>query len=51
MMKLLGLIVSARSSSSDHRTTFGFDVLPFVGVVFFLSSYPVGVVLFPCPAH
>ena len=33
------------------RSTFGFDALPFVGVVFFSSSSLVGVVLFPSPAH
>ena len=49
MMKLQGLIVIARSSSGDHRPTFGFDVLPFLGVVFFPSSSLVGVVLFPSP--
>ena len=51
MTKLQGLIVDARSLSSDRRPTFGFNVLPFVGVVFFLSSSLVGVVLFPSPAH
>ena len=51
MMKLQGLIVTARSSSSDHRPTFSFDVLPFVRVVFFPSSSLVGVVLFPSLAH
>ena len=51
MMKLQGSIVTARSPSGDRRSTFGFDVLPFVGVVFFPSSSLVGVVLFPSPAH
>ena len=51
MMKLQGLIVTARSSSGDSRPTFGFDVLSFVGVVFFPSSSLVGVVLFPNPGH
>ena len=51
MMKLQGLIVNARSSFGDRRPTFGFDALPFEEVVFFLSSSPVGVVLFPSPAH
>ena len=51
MTKLQGLIISARSPSGDRRPTFGFDVLPFVGVVFFPSSSLVGVVLFPNPAH
>ena len=51
MMKLQGLIVIARSPSGDCRPTFGFDVLPFVGVVFFPSSSLMGVVLFLSPAH
>ena len=51
MMKFQGLIVAARSLSGDRRPTFGFDALPFVGVVFFPSSSLVGVVLFPSLAH
>ena len=51
MMKLQGLIVTARSSSGDRRPVFGFDVLPFVGVVFFSSSSLMGVVLFPSLAR
>ena len=51
MTKLQGLIVAARSLSGDRRSTFGFDVLPFVRVVFFPSSSLMGVVLFPSPAH
>ena len=51
MMKLQGLIVTAWSSSGDRRPTFGFDVLLFVEVVFFLSSSLLGVVLFPSRAH
>ena len=51
MMKLQGLIVTARSPSGDHRPTFGFDVVLFIGVVFFPSSSLVGVVLFPSLAH
>ena len=51
MMKLQGLIVTTRSLSGDRRQTFGFNVLPFVRVVFFPSSSLVGVVLFPSPAH
>ena len=51
MMKLQGLIVAARSSSGDRRPMFGFDTLPFVGVVFFPSSSLVGVVLLPSPTH
>ena len=46
-----GLIVTARSLFGDRRSTFGFDALPFVGVVFFLSSSLMGVVLVPTPAH
>ena len=51
MMKLRGLIVTAWGLFGDLRSTFGFDALPFVGVVFFPSSSLVGVVLFPSPAH
>ena len=51
MMKHQSLIVAVRSLSSDRRPTFGFDALPFVGVVFFTSSSLVGVVLFPSPTH
>ena len=51
MMKLQGLIVIARSSSGDRKMTFGFNILPFVGVVFFPSSSLMGVVFFPSPAH
>ena len=51
MMKLQGLIVTARSPYGSRKLTFSFDVLSFVGVVFFPSSSLVGVVLFPSPAH
>ena len=51
MMKLQGLVATARSLFCDCRPTFGFNVLPFVGVVFFHSSSLVGVMLFPSPAH
>ena len=51
MMKLQGLIIIARSLFGDRRSTFGFDALPFIGVVFFPSSSLMGVVLFPSPAH
>ena len=47
MMKLQGLIVTARSLFGDRKSTFGFNALPFIGVVFFPSSSLVGVVLFP----
>ena len=51
MMKHQGLITTARSLFGDRRPMFGFDVLPFVGVVFFPSSSLVGVVLSPSPTH
>ena len=51
MMKLQGSTVTTRSLFGDCRPTFGFDVLPFVGVVFFPSSSLVGFVLFPSLAH
>ena len=51
MMKLQGLIAIAWNLFGDRRPTFGFNVLPFVGVVFSPSSSLVGVVLFPNPAH
>ena len=51
MMKLRGLIVTARGLFGDLSSKFGFDALPFIGVVFFPSSSLVGVVLFPSPAH
>ena len=55
-MKLQGLIATGRSLFGGHRPTFGFVVLPFVGVVLFyhLSELCyslvlpfVGVVLLP----
>ena len=51
MMKLQGLIVTACGLFGDRRSTFDFDALSFVGVVFFYRSSLVGVVLFPSPAH
>ena len=51
MMKRQGLVVTARSLSGNHGTTFGFDGLPLVGVVFFPSSSHVGVVLLLSYAH
>ena len=38
MMKLQGLIATTRSPFGGRRLTFGFDILPFVEVVFFLIS-------------
>ena len=51
MMKLQGLIVIARSLSGDRKSTFGFDALPFVRVVFFPNFSLLGDVLFLSPAH
>ena len=51
MMMLQGSIVTGRSLSGDRKPMFGSDALPFVGVVFFPSSSPVGVVLFHSLAH
>ena len=51
MMKHQGLIVTAQSLSGDRRPTFGFDALPFIGVVFYPSSSLVGVMLFLSLAH
>ena len=51
MMKLKGLIGIVQSLFGGRRSTFGFDALPFVGVVFFPSPPLVRVVLFPSPAH
>ena len=51
MMKRQGLIATTRSLFCGGRTTFDFDALPFVGVVFFPNPYLVGVVLFPSLAH
>ena len=50
MMKLQDLIVMERSFYDGPRSSFGFVVLPFVGVVFFPNPSLVGVVLFPSPA-
>ena len=51
MMKLQGLIATTQTLFGDCKPTFGFDVLPFVGVVFFPNPSLVGVVLVPSPAH
>ena len=37
MMKLQGSIATTRSLFGGHRPTFGFVILPFVGVVLFPS--------------
>ena len=51
MMKLKGLIATTGSPFGGCRLTFGFNILPFVEVVFFPNLSLVGVVLFPSPAH
>ena len=51
MMKHQGLVITAWGLSGDRETTFGFDGLSLVGVVFFTSSFLVGVVLFPSYAQ
>ena len=42
MMKLQGLIATARSLFDGCRVMFGFDVLPFVGVALFPSPASCG---------
>ena len=51
MIKLQGLNATALSLFGGRRPTFGFDILPFVGFVFFHNPSLMGVVLFPSPAH
>ena len=51
MMECHGLVVNTRSLSVDRESTFGFDGLPLVRVVFFPISSLMGVVLFPSYAH
>ena len=47
MMKLQGLITIAWSLFGGHRLTFGFDVLPFVGVALFPSPASCGSCIVP----
>ena len=47
MMKLQGLIAIMQSLFGGRRLTFGFDVLPFVGVVLFLSPASCGSCVVP----
>ena len=47
MMKLQGLIATARSLFSGCRPTFGFDVLPFMGVALFPSPASCGSFVVP----
>ena len=51
MMKRQGFVINAWGLSGDRELMFGFDGLPLVGVVFFLTSSLVGVVLFPSYAQ
>ena len=51
MMERQGLVITAWGLSGDRGPAFGVDGLPLVGVVFFPSSSPMGVVLFPSYAH
>ena len=50
-MERKGLVITAWGLSGDHGPAFGVDGIPLVGVVFFPSSSPMGVVLFPSYAH
>ena len=47
MMKLQGLIATARSLFGGHRPTFGFVVLTFIGVVLFSSPTICGSCVVP----
>ena len=47
MMKLQGLIATTRSLFGGHRQTFGFDVLPFVGVTLFPNPASCGSCVVP----
>ena len=47
MMKHQGLVVIAGGLLGDRELTFGSDDLLLVGVVFFLNSSLMGVMLFP----
>ena len=47
MMKLQGLIATARSLFGGHRLTFGFVVLPFVRVVLFPNPASCGSCVVP----
>ena len=47
MMKLQGLIATARSLFGDPKPTFGFVVLPFVGVALFPSPASCGSCVIP----
>ena len=47
MMKLQGLIAAVRSLFGGCRLTFGFNVLPFVGFLLFLSPASYGSCVVP----
>ena len=51
MMERQGLVITAWGLFGDRRLAFGVDGLPLIGVMFFASSSPVGVMLFPSYAH
>ena len=50
-MGLQGLIITTRRQFGGHGPALDFSALLFVGVVFFPNFPPVGVMLFPSPAH
>ena len=50
-MELQGSIVTARHQFRGHGLALGSSALLLVGGLFFSSFPPVGVVLFPSPAH
>ena len=47
MMKLQGLVITEQGRFGGRRTTFGFVVLPFVGVTLFLSPTGCGSCVVP----
>ena len=51
MMERQGLVIITWGLSGDRGPTFGVDSLPLVRVVFFPSSSPMGVMLFPSYAQ
>ena len=51
MMKRQGLVITTWGLSGDREPMFSVDGLPLLGVVFFPSSFLVGVVLFPSYAQ
>ena len=51
LMKRQGMVIFTGGSPGDPGMAFGFDGPLFVGVVFFLSSPFMGVMLFPIPVR